>query len=264
MNLGDNCEEYSMIHSLIMAFSMYSRIPVPQVAWKEENRTYALCFFPLIGVIIGGGEAGLWVICRHFGVTAFLYGVLAVTLPILVTGGIHMDGYLDVQDAKACLGDREQKRAVMKDARVGAFAVMHCCLYFLLQAGCFCELYQKGTLFVVAGSFVFSRALSGLAAVTFPSAVSQGSLKQFTASAQKRVTVVVEFLYLAVVMGGMLYGSLAQGLAAIGAAVFTFGYYKWFSMREFGGITGDLAGYFLQLCELGQLLAVTVVIILLA
>ena len=252
-----------MIKSMITAFSMYSRIPMPQVAWKEENRTYALCFFPLIGVVIGAGETGLWVLCRHFGVNAFFYSILAVIIPILVTGGIHMDGYMDVQDAKACLGDREKKRAVMKDARVGAFAVIHCCLYFLLQAGCFYELYQRRAILVAAGSFVLARALSGLAAVTFPGAGTGGSLQQFTSPAQKRVTVAVAFLYLAAVMGGMLYVSLLQGAAAIGAAVLVFGYYKWFSVREFGGITGDLAGYFLQLCELWQLLAVTAVSIFL-
>ena len=43
-----------MIKSLISAFLMYSRIPMPQIEWKEENRRYALGFFPLVGAVIGG------------------------------------------------------------------------------------------------------------------------------------------------------------------------------------------------------------------
>ena len=27
----------------LVAFSMYSRIPVPQVAWNDENMKYAVC-----------------------------------------------------------------------------------------------------------------------------------------------------------------------------------------------------------------------------
>ena len=54
--------------SLAIAFSMYSRIPMPTVAWTKERMKYAMCFFPLIGVVIGaitygsvpyGPEAGL-------------------------------------------------------------------------------------------------------------------------------------------------------------------------------------------------------------
>lgn len=39
--------------SLAIAFSMYSRIPMPTVAWTKERMKYAMCFFPLIGVVIG-------------------------------------------------------------------------------------------------------------------------------------------------------------------------------------------------------------------
>ena len=42
-----------VIRSLCIAFSTYSRIPVPQVAWTDENRKYSMCFFPLIGAVIG-------------------------------------------------------------------------------------------------------------------------------------------------------------------------------------------------------------------
>ena len=38
-------------------------------------------------------------------------------------------------------------------------------------------------------------------------------------------------------------------MTAVGAAL-TFLYYYRMAKKEFGGITGDLAGYFLQVCEL--------------
>ena len=40
-------------NSFKIAFSMYSKIPMPASDWKKENMRYIMCFFPLIGVIIG-------------------------------------------------------------------------------------------------------------------------------------------------------------------------------------------------------------------
>ena len=42
----------NLLGSLAIAFSMYSRIPMPQVSWTKERMKYAMCFFPLIGVVI--------------------------------------------------------------------------------------------------------------------------------------------------------------------------------------------------------------------
>ena len=41
------------INALMIAFATYSRMPMPRVDWSDENRRYAMCFFPLIGVVIG-------------------------------------------------------------------------------------------------------------------------------------------------------------------------------------------------------------------
>ena len=47
-------EEYKRIwNSFKIAFSMYSRIPMPRSEWTDENKSYAMCFFPWIGAVIG-------------------------------------------------------------------------------------------------------------------------------------------------------------------------------------------------------------------
>ena len=40
-------------NSFLIAFSMYSRIPMPQCQWNDENMAYAMCFFPWVGAVIG-------------------------------------------------------------------------------------------------------------------------------------------------------------------------------------------------------------------
>ena len=43
----------NLLNALFIAFSMYSKIPVPRVDWNEKSMKYAFCFFPLIGAVIG-------------------------------------------------------------------------------------------------------------------------------------------------------------------------------------------------------------------
>ena len=118
-----------VIRSLCIAFSTYSRIPVPQVAWTDENRKYSMCFFPLIGAVIGLLLWGWLALCDVLGVGALLRGAVGALLPILVTGGIHMDGFMDTSDALASWQSPEKRLEILKDSHVGAFAVLGCAGY---------------------------------------------------------------------------------------------------------------------------------------
>lgn len=242
-----------IFNSLCSAFLMYSKIPMPKVEWKEENRRYALCFFPLIGVVLGGLLIGWYVLCEKIGIGLMLFGSVAVALPIWVTGGIHMDGFCDVHDAKACMGDRDKLFEVMKDSRIGAFGALHLALYLLLQWGLYTQLNSFSTVAVAALGFCQARAYSGLAAVLFANAKGEGSLWNFTHGAHKKITVAVEICYLMATAAAMIACNRMAGCLAVAAGALTFIYYRFFSYKRFGGITGDLAGYFLQICELAIL-----------
>ena len=123
-----------LFESLLIALSTYSAVPVPQLDWNEKNMRYAICFFPAVGVLCG---AALWlwaVLAQATGMSGVLFAAIAACLPILVTGGIHMDGYLDTVDALSSHQTREKKLAIMKDANCGAFAVIYGGVYLLAYA----------------------------------------------------------------------------------------------------------------------------------
>ena len=243
-----------VMKSFCSAFLMYSRIPMPTVEWREENRRYALCFFPLIGAVIGGLYMLWYLLSDILGIDGALFGVICTVIPIAVTGGIHVDGFCDVNDAKACCGSREKMLEVMSDSRVGAFAVINLCMYLLLQTG-FCSMADRMDTVLICGvGFVLSRALSGLAAVTFKSAKGGGALQNFAKPAHKTVTVIAEIAFIALSCAAMVFANPICGSAAILGNAAVFLYYRLFSYKKFGGITGDLAGYFLQLSELGTVI----------
>ena len=98
----------NLIGSFVIAFSMYSRIPMPRMDWTEERMRYALCFFPLIGAVIGAVEIATFALCEILGAGVLFWTCLLTAVPLLITGGIHMDGYLDVTDAHHSYGEREK------------------------------------------------------------------------------------------------------------------------------------------------------------
>lgn len=239
-----------VLNSLISAFSMYSAIPMPKIEWTEENRRYALCFFSFVGAVIGI-ILFLWrFICDILSVGNFLFGAVSAVIPILVTGGIHLDGFCDVCDAKAACADREKTFEIMRDPRIGAFGAIKLCCLMLLNFGAFSEINDMKLLAVVCCSFVQSRALSGMAAVTFKNAKKTGTLQSFSKPAHRNFTIAFLSVILAVILGVMLFLDPIIGGAGFTGGMLAFLYYRIFSYKKFGGITGDLAGYFLQLCEL--------------
>lgn len=246
-----------LLGSMAIAFSMYSKIPVPQVEWTKERMKYAMCFFPLVGAAQG-------LLLYAFALLAWkwefwvLYYVGGVVLPILVNGGIHMDGFLDVVDARASFGDREKKLEILKDPHVGSFAILGAIVYVLLYLGIFVEL-PAAFLPAVGGIYVLTRAMSGLSVVWFPKAKNSGLAAAFSEDAQKKTVAVTMFVFMAASLCFILWiAGTAAGILCALAALAVYAYYYRMSIKEFGGITGDLAGYFLQICELVLIAALAV------
>ncbi len=247
------------LHSLAIAFSMYSKIPMPRVPWTDEGMKYALCFFPLIGLVIGG-------IYTVFGLGAAALRLpetvricIGVLIPLAVTGGIHMDGYLDTVDARCSFDSREKKLEILKDPHTGAFAVIRCGMYLLGFAAAF-GMIPVEKLGITAGIFTLSRALSGWAVVTFPKAKKDGLAVSFSKSASERaVQISMGFWAAAALALTAAAGGMAAAAACGAAAAVMFLSYRRMAVKEFGGMTGDLAGYFLQRAELWQLAAAAAV-----
>ena len=245
-----------MLKSLLSAFLMYSRIPVPKVDWKEENRRYSLGFFPLIGFVIGGILV-LWrFICNQLSVNQFLFSAGAVIIPIIITGGIHIDGYCDVNDAKASFGSKEKRLEIMSDPHIGSFAVLKICIYLIFQTALFSQIESLKTTIIISTIFIMSRALSGLTAVTFKPAKSDGSLQSFVRPSHKKIIIILELFFIIVAISISVLLQPILGTAATIIALLVLIYHRYSSYRDFGGITGDLCGWFLLKTELYMLVII--------
>jgi len=166
-----------------------------------------------------------------------------------------MDGFLDTCDARASYGDREKKLSILKDSHVGAFAVIYGGVWLILFFAACAEM-TADVLPVIAAGFTLSRALSGLSAAVFPEARKQGMLADFMRNTDRRKTAAV--MVCGILAAGLFMAAwdLVSAAYAVTAAFLIFFYYRYVAIHEFGGVTGDLAGYFLQLCELSMIFTV--------
>ncbi len=249
----------SLLQGCVIAFSMYSAIPVPIFEWNEKNMRYALVFFPWVGGVIGLGLWGWFWLCAKLCLSGGLFAAGCLLLPILITGGIHLDGFCDSCDALSSHREKEEKLRILKDSHIGAFALICCGVLLFAQYGLFCQLWEDSALVgVVSLGFLLSRCLSGLGVVLFPKAKGTGLASTFSRQADRRCTVAALVIQAALAAAAMVWVSPFGGTSATVCSLLWMWHYFRMSKRQFGGITGDLAGYFLQGCEL-IVLAVSVI-----
>lgn len=247
-----------MWSALKIAFSMYSKIPMPNTEWTEKNMKYALCFFPMVGVPIA---VLIWIwsiFAQRFQISDIFRTAVYVLIPIIVTGGIHIDGFVDTMDAINSYQPIERKLEILKDSHIGAFALIGGISYFILDFGVWSEVSGKGVIILGIG-YVLSRALSGAGIVTFRCAKTSGLAAGFSEAAQKNKVRITMIIYVIACVLAMLLVDKVLGTASVIVAFGTFIYYRIMSYKKFGGITGDLAGFFLQICELGMALSIVLV-----
>lgn len=240
----------SVIRSFFMAFSIYSKIPVPQFRWEERDMKYAFCFFPWVGAAIGLCVYGWNWLCSRYGVGIVCRVFVDGALPLLITGGFHVDGFMDSMDAFCSYQPKERKLEILKDPHIGAFAVIMLAAYGLIYLGAFSEIRDMAMMKIACAGFFLARCLSGIGAVSFPLAKGDGMLYVFADNSHKRIVRWSLYLQCSGCVIWMVRVSAAGGIGAAAAALAAFWWYYRKCMRQLGGITGDTAGYFVLICEL--------------
>lgn len=247
-----------LLKSMIIAFSIYSKIPVPQFAWKEEDMEYMMCFFPWIGGVIGLVFYGWLALCEKVQIGALCRACVAAAIPLIISGGFHVDGYMDTMDAFHSYQNREKKLEILKDSHIGAFAAIMLMLYYLIDLAALSEVVTGKAAFAVAAVFFLARCLSGIGVVTLKSAKKEGLLYTFASGAQKKRVRLALYAQLTGCIVLMVAVSGIYGIVAAVTGVLCFFYFKWKSYRELGGITGDTAGWYVTVCEAAAAVAVAV------
>ncbi|UTL82366.1 adenosylcobinamide-GDP ribazoletransferase [Pseudomonas putida] len=236
-----------------IALQFLSSLPVRLSGMPEPREMgRSLLCYPLVGLLFG---LLLW-LASHLlqGAPAPLHAALLLTLWVLLSGALHLDGLADSADAwLGGFGDRERTLKIMKDPRSGPIAVVTLVLVLLLK---FCALWVlvergAGALLVLA-PVVGRAAMLGLFLGT--PYVRPGGLGQALAEHLPRR------MARWVLLGSLLFCLLLGGWSALWAVLLAFAVFCWLRRlmcQRLGGTTGDTAGAMLELLELAVVLGLS-------
>lgn len=249
-----------LLSGLVTAFSMYSIVPMPNLEWNKDTMKYAMCFFPFVGAVIGGCVYGMTLLCSYFGISPLLFAAVLTLIPVIVSGAIHIDGLIDTGDAVYSRLPKERKLEILKDPHVGAFGVILCVCYFILNLGLAGQFYTDTSLLpILCLGYILSRSMSALSIVSLKTAKDSGLAHIFSDNADKKTVKITNIVYIIATLCGMIYiNPLAGGIIAVLSLLWLL-LFKRFCYKSFGGLTGDLAGYMLCITEIAVLAVAAIV-----
>ena len=213
----------------------------------KEDFGGSLLYFPVVGMLIGLLPAGMVLLLGFLPNP--VVGVLILIISIVITGGIHLDGFADTCDGFYGQWPKEKILEIMRDSRVGVMGA----------AGIFCLLALKLTLIislppnvlwkVLIMTTVFARWSQVLACCTSDYAREEGKGKCFVSHAGKAsffagsIFTVVLFLLLMKLEGLILL------VISLPAVLLFIRYAK----KKIGGMTGDTIGATSEIAEIAVL-----------
>lgn len=232
------------LYAFAMCQSMFCAIPFPGNLWEEKARGRMLLFLPLVGVEIGAVWACVTWLCRALSLPVLVTGLVVALCPYILTGGIHLDGFMDVTDAVRSWRDAARRREILKDSHVGSFAVIGVAMLLLAQFALCASAEASeplGLLLIPA----ISRCGSALAVTALPPM----STSQYAVQEKPKNYIWILFGQMALALAVGFALGMRCGLALVGCLA-GYALALWRAYRSLEGMNGDVAGYALTIGEL--------------
>jgi len=259
------------LQAAVAAFQFLTRIPVPvEVPFERPVLTRSIIYFPLAGAAIGLCLSAVSWALPHV-LPPWPSAVVLLAIWIGISGGLHLDGWMDTADGVLSHRSRDRMLEIMKDSRVGAMGVIAAVLLLLLKASLIAWLIGEGGSqayiaipAVLVVSAVWSRAWMGIAIAGWkPARSNEGigqlfhGVKPMYALASAGLAAFISFV--ALIINGI--NIIEAPLLAVSGgciALVTGGLMAFWLNRKLGGLTGDTYGAMNEAVELAMLLAVVI------
>ncbi|MDQ6421602.1 adenosylcobinamide-GDP ribazoletransferase [Paenibacillus sp. LHD-117] len=256
----------------VAAVQFLTRLPMPiEVPFERRMLARSVVYFPVAGLLIGviaGGAA--WLL--GYVLPPWPAAVLTLAIWIGLSGGLHIDGWMDAADGVLSNRPRERMLDIMKDSRVGAMGVLAAVLLLLLKASLLAEVIgdESATggwafLLIVMAS-CFGRASMAIAIAGWPPARKDEGLgsmfndvNKFQAATSAVLALIISLATLLINDMNLVYSVSISliGLLLMSSTVAMLG--TWFC-RKLGGLTGDTYGAINEAVEALLLVAAVIAI----
>lgn len=244
--------------SFIMALSMFTIIPTPYVEWDDEGIKNMMKFYPAVGLIVGCIWSIVYTLMSFLNCPLVLKATVVMIVPFVITGMLHLDGFMDVCDAVLSRRDKEEKLRILKDSTIGAFAVVSIIMLFFLQfSAVYSFMEEKLSVFSLILIPVLSRTVVAyclFSIVTIKESTLGTYFKKGTGIVDKAIMIILTLIIGIISFYILGYKGLIMCIfICIGIILSVFK-----CIKEFGGISGDVSGFALVVGELAGLIGLII------
>lgn len=227
-----------------VALQFLTRTPVPRLAAPAAaDCGWSVLYYPLVGLLIGALLVGA--AFAFANVDPVLAAALILVIWVVLTGGLHLDGFADTVDAWAGgQGDRDKTLAIMKDPRRGAAAIVGVMLLLLVKYAALTVLLRIGEWPALLVAPLIARTALVFLFLTTPYVRADGIGAAHAAHLPRRGAIVV----LVATLGVIVLADFAMTVPLIAAAVIVVGLRR-MMRRCLGGATGDTLGATCEIVE---------------
>ena len=212
----------------------------------EKSFGRSVIFLPLIGLLIGV----LLVITSKISLSilpASVSDAIVLAVLIIVTGGLHVDGFADTIDGFAGGKNKDDILRIMKDSRIGTFGVVGIVMLLLTKYLSIQNLQSDTKYFVLIIMPVIGRWSVLPMGMFFKYArIEGGTGKIFAESVRLKEFIIGTIIVLSIIIPLFRLNGFLM-LAVIFIVTLVIGRY---SKRKINGITGDVFGAAIEINEL--------------
>ncbi|MDQ0216416.1 adenosylcobinamide-GDP ribazoletransferase [Oikeobacillus pervagus] len=236
------------IKGLLLTIQFFSIVPIRrELPMDAFHLGRAFRTFPFFGLVKGAIYGSVfWALTEFSPLSTVAIAFIIWILTIIVTGGLHLDGWMDVSDAYFSYRDREKRLEIMTDSRIGAFGVLSIIVFL---ASRFLFIYELTNhiseftfLYIMLIPF-FSKICMGLLLALEPSAKQSGIAHYFKKGVDRTLPIVYAgYLLLVGVMVYLISQEIMVYVVFLLMTLLFWAFARKKTKQHFGGITGDLLG----------------------
>ena len=251
------------MNGLFAAIGFLTVIPTPRGG--EGALAWARMWFPIVGLGIGGLLTGLDYVLREgfwtltgVGFPSLLLAALLIAFLVIITRALHLDGFMDTCDALFGGSNAERRLEIMRDSRVGSFAVVGAACLFLISFAAIVSLWPPSRLWALLIIPCLSRWAMVVTMAAFPYARSEGGLGSAFLQNGARVQTLIATL--AAAAAAVVFAGLTGIVLLLVAGVIALGVGQ-FATSRLGGVTGDVYGAVNELATMAMLVAASLIVL---
>ena len=234
------------LRALLQALQFLTTLPAPATQYSPRSQAASLVYYPLVGLLIG--LLLMLAAALLQGKPPLLASALCLAGWVLLSGGLHLDGLIDLVDGLAgAHGNPQRLLAIMKEPRVGALGVIALVLTLLLKWAALLVLLTEAPLLVLVVAPLLARASVLLLFLWLPYRSEAGiasGYSELVAPGRLLGAVLAACILTAAVLPMRPFCLVLLMIAL------AFACYRWFLLKHLGGFTGDGAGAWIELTEL--------------